>query len=115
MAHLTQKVIRPSPLAPLPKATVYTQVIKPSQVNNESPPSPQFWGNKKIKFFQSPPELGDLGGLDKSKRRQLDLCVHDSSQRGRGEKKNSKPPLAPLLPFWEKGLGDEGGFSICVR
>jgi hypothetical protein len=34
---------------------------------------------------------------------------------GRGEKKNSKPPLAPLLPFWEKGLGDEGGFSICVR
>ena len=34
---------------------------------NYLPPSPQFWGNKKIKkVFQSPPELGDLGGLDKS-------------------------------------------------
>jgi hypothetical protein len=54
ITHLTQKVISPSPLAPLPKGE-------------------------------------------------------------EGKRKNSKPPLAPLLLFWEKGLGDEGGFSICVR
>ncbi len=47
----------PSPL--LNKATVYTQVIKFSQVLTEKPPNPQFWGNKSS---QSPPELGDLGG-----------------------------------------------------
>ena len=39
-----------------------------------SPPSPQFWGNKKITIIQSPPELGDLGGLDKAKRRQIDFA-----------------------------------------
>jgi hypothetical protein len=32
---------------------------------------------------------------------------------GEGNKKNSKPPLAPLLPPWEKGLGDEGRSSLC--
>ena len=34
-----------------------------------------------MKFFQSPPELGDLGGFDQSQRRQLDqldLCVRGS-------------------------------------
>jgi hypothetical protein len=31
---VTWKAVKPSPLAPLPQATVYTQVIKPSQVNN---------------------------------------------------------------------------------
>jgi hypothetical protein len=61
------------------------------------PPSPQFWGSKKIKFFQSPPELGDLGGLDKSQRRQLDLCVHGSLPRG------------------EKGTRDVLGFSRQLR
>ncbi len=38
---------------------VYTQVIEFSQALTESPPSPQLWGNKN---FQSPPDLGDLGG-----------------------------------------------------
>jgi hypothetical protein len=42
----------------------------------------QFWGNKKIKLFQSPPELGDLGGLDQSKRRQRNLFVHGSQNWG---------------------------------
>jgi hypothetical protein len=54
LTHVTQKVIRPSPLAPLPK-------------------------------------------------------------RERGTRKKLKMTLAPLLPLWEKGLGDEGTFSICVR
>jgi len=52
--HVTQKVIRPSPLAPLPKRERRTR--------------------KKLKMF-----------------------------------------LVPLLPLWEKGLGDEGRSSICVR
>ncbi|MBD2190122.1 hypothetical protein H6F41_18525 [Pseudanabaena sp. FACHB-723] len=34
------------------------------------PPSPQVWGNKSI---QSPPELGDLGGLDSLKQRQMSV------------------------------------------
>ena len=41
-----------SPVSPLCKATVYTQVI-------ESPPNPQNGGNRN---FQSPPKLGNLGG-----------------------------------------------------
>jgi uroporphyrinogen III methyltransferase / synthase len=71
------------------RATVYTQAMKSSQVNTFSPPSHQFWGDKKITVFQSPPEYslrhsreGDLGGLDKSKRRQIDLSVNDSPLRG---------------------------------
>jgi hypothetical protein len=54
ITHVTQKVIRPSPLAPLPK-------------------------------------------------------------RERETREKLKTALAPLLPLWEKGLGDEGRFSICVR
>jgi hypothetical protein len=35
---------------------------------------------------------------------------------GEGNKKKAlKMTLAPLLPLWEKGLGDEGRSSICVR
>ena len=33
-------------------------------------------------------------------------------KKGEGNKKNSKPPLTPLLPLWEKGLGDEGRSSV---
>jgi hypothetical protein len=29
---------------------------------------------------------------------------------GEGNKKNIKMALTPLLPPWEKGLGDEGNF-----
>jgi hypothetical protein len=54
ITYVTQKVIRPSPLAPLPK-------------------------------------------------------------RERETRKKLKTALAPLLPEREKGLGDEGRFSICVR
>jgi hypothetical protein len=54
LTHVTQKVIRPSPPAPLPK-------------------------------------------------------------RERGTRKKLKTALAPLLPEREKGLVDEGRFSICVR
>ena len=41
------------------KATVYTQVIKFSQVIIETPPNPQFWGNKS---YQSPPGTPRIGG-----------------------------------------------------
>jgi len=37
-----------------------------------------------------------------------------SPKKGEGDKKNPKMSLTPLLPSWEKGLGDEGRFSICV-
>jgi hypothetical protein len=36
-------------------------------------------------------------------------------KRERGTRKKLKMVLAPLLLLWEKGLGDEGRFSICVR
>jgi hypothetical protein len=37
-----------------------------------------------MKFFQSPPELGDLGGLDTLKRRQKALRVHRRRMGGGG-------------------------------
>ncbi len=59
-----------------------------SEDRNYLPPSPQFWGNKKIKVFQSPPELGDLGGLDKLQHRQKNFqsklvtqCVTNLKQK----------------------------------
>jgi len=36
-------------------------------------------------------------------------------KKGEGDKKKPKTSFSPLLPFWEKGLGDEGRYSICVR
>jgi hypothetical protein len=42
------------------------------------------------------------------------LTPSPSPKKGEGNKKNSKPPLTPLLPFWEKGLGDEGIFSFGI-
>jgi hypothetical protein len=42
------------------------------------------------------------------------LTPSPSPKKGEGEKKNSKTPLTPLLPLWEKGLGDEGRSSIAV-
>ena len=37
------------------------------------PLAPNSGGNKKIKVFQSPPELGDLGGLDPLQRREKNI------------------------------------------
>ncbi len=56
--------------------TVYTQGIEFSPALTESPPSPQLWGNKN---FQSPPNLGDLGGKIGSNADRQDLCVHRSA------------------------------------
>ena len=69
----------PSPL--LNKAHAYTQVVKFSQVLTQTPPNPQFWGNKS---FQSPPELGDLGGSIDSNEDRQDLCVHCNLNKERG-------------------------------
>jgi len=49
-----------------------SEIIKPSYVSSYSPPSPQFWGDKKIKVFQSPPELEDLGDLYTLQSKQID-------------------------------------------
>ena len=46
-----------------------------------------------MKFFQSPPELGDLGGLDPLKLRQKDLCVHRSFRKGGESIKLSSSPF----------------------
>jgi hypothetical protein len=39
------------------------------------------------------------------------LTPSPSPKKGEGEKKNPKTFLTPLLPLWEKGLGDEGRSS----
>jgi hypothetical protein len=51
---------------------VYTHL--PAELNL-APLAPQFWGELD---FQSPPELGDLGGENDSNEVKLDLCVHPS-------------------------------------
>jgi len=43
------------------------------------------------------------------------LTPSPSPTKGEGNKKTSIKSLAPLLPLWEKGLGDEGRYSLCVR
>ncbi len=64
-----------------------SKLLKPVDCSY-SLPSPQFWGNKKRTVFQSPPELGDLGGLDTLQRRQKNLkrklathCVANLKQK----------------------------------
>ena len=42
------------------------------------------------------------------------LTPSPSPKEGEGDKKSPKMSLAPLLPRGEKGLGDEGKFSVCV-
>ena len=55
--------------------------------------------------FLVPPELGARGriGIDLAR---FETCVYTVAPIG-GEG-NQKINLAPLLPAWEKGLGDEG-------
>ncbi len=45
-------------------------------------PQPPILGEQENKILSKSPRIGDLEGLDKSKRRQLDLCVHGSFLRG---------------------------------
>jgi hypothetical protein len=70
------------------RATVYTQVIEPSQNVLRSPPNPQFWGDMKD---QSPPELGDLGGQRMLSEVKFDLCAHRSPE-GEGSMIQSPSP-----------------------
>ena len=65
---------------PLISYSVYTS---PDHAQNEAfrPPSPPILGGTGV--FQSPPELGDLGGLSTSNVSRKNLCVHRSlSKRG---------------------------------
>jgi hypothetical protein len=52
---------------------MYTHLPTNLTTPNLAPLTPQFWGESD---FQSPPELGDLGGADDSNAVRLDLCVH---------------------------------------
>jgi CHAT domain-containing protein/tetratricopeptide (TPR) repeat protein len=70
---------------PLNKATAYTHLTSSSQMLHLAPPTPQLWGEPE---FQSPPELGDLGG-------EKNLYLHRSlNQRGEG---GSNQDVVPLL------------------
>jgi hypothetical protein len=41
------------------------------------PPTPQYWGTSEPGLFQSPPELGDLGGQPPLQQ-SVDLALHRS-------------------------------------
>ena len=60
------RITKPHPvLGDIPllnKAHVYTQVIKFSQVLTETPPNPQFWGNKSSQSPPGTPKVGGHGG-----------------------------------------------------
>ncbi len=76
-----------SPLAPLDKATVYTQITKTINFLAFAPLTPQFWGElEDASLFFS----GDLGGGNAVNISQPDLCVHGSLIRG---EITSKSPL----------------------
>ncbi len=71
----------PSP--PYKRATVYTHLSLDLFHTAFSPPNPQLWGNRSFSRpriagepeFQSPPELGDLGGKKVSDANQR-TCVY---------------------------------------
>ncbi len=73
---------------PLLGATVYTQVDQSRHCQNLSPPKSSIlvdfemkrgFRGQAIYLVQSPPILGDLGGISRLKRSDEDLCVHGSA------------------------------------
>jgi len=76
------------------------------------------WLNKnQDRIFQSPPELGDLGGLAKSQRRQLDLCLHGSLYKadwGRSTPCNKDLETCVYTVVFGRGARGEGLINFCV-
>ncbi len=101
---------KPSPNPSSP--TVYTRVDPIRHCQNLSPPKSPIlvdfemkrgFRGQAIYLIQSPPKLGDLGGISPLKRSHEDLCVHCSpSSQAEGAK-----ILVPS-PF-ERGLGRVNG------
>ncbi len=89
----------PKALSPLPEGY---RVHKPSDLASPGfdPPRPSL--KKGEPDSKSPFFKGDLGG-SLSTLIPCPRCVYTVAQRGRGTLN-----LAPLLPLWQKGLGDEG-------
>ena len=84
------------PLSPLGKLRCTHIFMFNLKMLHFAPLAPQFWGEPEV---QSPPELGDLGGLSISNVSRDDLCVHRSlGKRGSEEEFCS-------LPLLRGGLG----------
>jgi Tfp pilus assembly protein PilZ len=80
-SHL--KLLHPrTVLAPLGKATVYTQVIESLPVLELPHPNPPLVKGRELDFFVSPLSKGGLRGVKPGSQSNSELCVHGSLGKG---------------------------------
>jgi hypothetical protein len=107
--------LSPSPSAPLPEPTVYTQVSVTMLNTSDPPKSPLKRGTKSgfppFSWRSRSERARGVRGDRVQGFTVLQTCVYTVAPRtGEG----SKESLIPLLPPSEKGLGDEGVQGVSI-